>query len=61
VQPKVEAPIIAALSDLWASFESVDHPPLSIVDGLFGFLQIGDGLVDVRTIRLDQTSTSRDN
>ena len=45
VQPNAEAPIIAALSDLWASFESVDHPPLGVLDGLFSFLQTLEGRV----------------
>jgi hypothetical protein len=59
LQPGAEAPVIAALSELSASLESIDHALPGVMDSLLGFLQIGDGLTDVRTIRLDQTSTAR--
>ena len=54
-----EIAVIAALSELRTFLESIDHAPPGIVDSLLRFLQIGDGLVDVRTICLDQTSTAR--
>src|SRR5439155_23495592 len=58
VQPDASASVVTALSELAASLKGVSHAPPSVVDDLFGFLQIGDGLVDVRTIRLDQTATA---
>jgi hypothetical protein len=58
VQPDASASVVTALSELGASLEGVSHAPPSVIDGLFRFLQIGDGLVDVRTIRLDQTAAA---
>jgi len=58
VQPRAEAAIVLAISELSASLKGIANAPQAVVDSLLRFLQIGDGLADIRSICSDQVSAS---
>src|SRR5208282_301798 len=44
VQPRAEAAIVLAISELSASLKGIANAPQAVVDSLLRFLQIGDGI-----------------
>jgi hypothetical protein len=58
VEPNAGAHVAATLVALRNALEGLHHFPVGIVDRLVGLLQIGDGLIDIRTVELNDRSAA---
>jgi hypothetical protein len=59
VEPNAGSDVAETLTALRGALEGVHQFPVGVVDRLVGLLQIGDGLVDVRTVELNDRSAAR--